>query len=173
MQPTNTEYAWAAGIFEGEGTIGWNKTRHYPNLGLITTDEDVIDRFHEIVQAGHVYKNRKITGLGSKQQYIWNAGSIGDVRHVAKTVLLPWMGRRRRARLLEVLDLFNTSPIVRKPRSANRTHCPQGHPYDEANTHIDPRGHRHCRECNRRAQNPHYETRQHPYVSKPRQKVAA
>jgi hypothetical protein len=27
--------------------------------------------------------------------------------------------------------------------------CPQGHPYDEENTHIDPRGARRCRACNR------------------------
>lgn len=30
---------------------------------------------------------------------------------------------------------------------ALRTHCPQGHPYDEANTYINPRGARECRTC--------------------------
>ena len=30
---------------------------------------------------------------------------------------------------------------------ANRTHCPQGHPYDEANTYWTPTGHRECRAC--------------------------
>ena len=29
------------------------------------------------------------------------------------------------------------------------THCPQGHPYDEANTHIRANGWRDCRACNR------------------------
>jgi hypothetical protein len=29
------------------------------------------------------------------------------------------------------------------------THCPQGHPYDEANTYRAPRGHRMCRTCQR------------------------
>ncbi len=28
-----------------------------------------------------------------------------------------------------------------------RTHCPQGHPYDEANTYISPKGYRNCRRC--------------------------
>ena len=32
---------------------------------------------------------------------------------------------------------------------AAKTHCPQGHPYDEANTYIRPSGHRICRQCNR------------------------
>lgn len=30
---------------------------------------------------------------------------------------------------------------------ANKTHCPQGHPYDEANTHRTSDGRRMCREC--------------------------
>lgn len=29
-----------------------------------------------------------------------------------------------------------------------KTHCPQGHKYDEANTYVDRHGHRHCRRCN-------------------------
>ena len=34
---------------------------------------------------------------------------------------------------------------------AAKTHCPDGHPYDAANTYMW-RGHRHCRECSRRRQ---------------------
>lgn len=36
-------------------------------------------------------------------------------------------------------------------RSANadKTHCPRGHPYNEANTYIDPSGRRRCRTCRR------------------------
>jgi hypothetical protein len=34
---------------------------------------------------------------------------------------------------------------------ANATHCPSGHPYDEANTYRNPRnGNRQCRICRRR-----------------------
>lgn len=31
----------------------------------------------------------------------------------------------------------------------DRSHCRKGHPYDAANTWIDPRHHRRCRECSR------------------------
>ena len=31
--------------------------------------------------------------------------------------------------------------------NARKTHCPQGHLYDEINTHVTPRGTRSCREC--------------------------
>jgi hypothetical protein len=34
---------------------------------------------------------------------------------------------------------------------AKRTHCPQGHPYDEANTYVSPNGRRNCRICARAA----------------------
>ena len=38
---------------------------------------------------------------------------------------------------------------------ADKTHCPQGHPYDEVNTYRytrkDGRTERHCRECTRQA----------------------
>ena len=34
-------------------------------------------------------------------------------------------------------------------KAARATHCPQGHPYDEANTRITPQGWRACRECAR------------------------
>lgn len=33
---------------------------------------------------------------------------------------------------------------------SKKDHCPQGHPYDEANTYLRPStGHRECRQCNR------------------------
>jgi hypothetical protein len=34
-------------------------------------------------------------------------------------------------------------------QSLNKTHCPVGHPYDEANTWISSDGGRHCRACQR------------------------
>ena len=34
---------------------------------------------------------------------------------------------------------------------ARKTHCPQGHAYDEDNTYVSPRGGRGCAECRRAA----------------------
>ena len=34
-------------------------------------------------------------------------------------------------------------------RASAATHCPHGHPYDEANTYRDPRGWLRCRTCKR------------------------
>jgi len=35
--------------------------------------------------------------------------------------------------------------------NAKKTHCPQGHPYDETNTHVKSDGARGCRECARQS----------------------
>lgn len=39
--------------------------------------------------------------------------------------------------------------LLRGVGPASRTHCPQGHPYDEANTYRKPNGNRECRICQR------------------------
>ncbi len=39
--------------------------------------------------------------------------------------------------------------VLRGDATRRKTHCPQGHPYDEANTYVDPRGSQRCIECRR------------------------
>lgn len=39
------------------------------------------------------------------------------------------------------------SPAAPSTLNANKTHCPKGHPYDEANTLYQSRGKRACRSC--------------------------
>ena len=48
---------------------------------------------------------------------------------------------------LEPTKLTNLANSHNAP--ANRTHCPQDHPYDEVNTYHRPTGGRSCRACNR------------------------
>lgn len=38
-------------------------------------------------------------------------------------------------------------PEIMRQRQLDKTHCPKGHPYDETNTYITPRGKRDCRLC--------------------------
>ena len=64
---TETEIAWAAGLFEGEGSIGFRGGSRgyvyaYLNLQLRSTDQDVVYRFHQIISEGNVngpYVNSK------------------------------------------------------------------------------------------------------------------
>lgn len=44
-----------------------------------------------------------------------------------------------------------TRAVNNQRKGAGLTHCRNGHPYDEVNTHLDTRGWRTCRACNREA----------------------
>lgn len=52
----------------------------------------------------------------------------------------------------------NSADMVAKGRcrsganSKSKTHCPAGHPYDETNTYVTPKGKRMCRTCRRAAE---------------------
>lgn len=50
---------------------------------------------------------------------------------------------------LEAVTQYENSMRGTCPTAMNRrkTHCPAGHAYDEANTHVDAKGGRHCRAC--------------------------
>lgn len=50
-------------------------------------------------------------------------------------------------------DSDNVADAIRNGRHphVNKTHCNEGHPYDETNTYYDARGHRSCKECGRAA----------------------
>jgi hypothetical protein len=88
------EIAWAAGLFEGEGTITQNSG--VVNLRVTSTDGDVLDRFAEVVGAGKVYGSYVYTrpdGCKRKPFYVWvcQGSAIEDVVRM----LVIWLSPRR------------------------------------------------------------------------------
>jgi HNH endonuclease len=55
--------------------------------------------------------------------------------------------RIRRCVNVDHLRLLSNVDNARDNGHARRTQCPKGHPYDEVNTYVDPKGHRRCRRC--------------------------
>jgi hypothetical protein len=99
---TEAEWAWAAGLFEGEGSIILGKTRYrQPALWLRTTDRDVLERFAQIVGAGYITECA-LRECHTKQQYSWSIGSRAEVRRILLQ-MRPWFGVRRGAKADEVL----------------------------------------------------------------------
>lgn len=96
-----TDVAWAAGLFEGEGTITLNGKQLSPRLKLSMTDFDVVRRFAKIVRVGHlcpwIDDNPK-----HLPQLCWYTGRK---KHVAEVLnlLSPYFGKRRRKRARIVL----------------------------------------------------------------------
>ena len=148
---TITDLAWAAGLFEGEGcfnvyTRKSGKQQVQMRLGM--TDEDVVVRFKSIVGCGTV-RGPIFRRPDEKPMWDWCIYEAVQVRRLID-VFMPWLGNRRRAKALEVLE---KAAFIRVAAGI-RTHCPQGHPYSGDNLVVERVGPakashlgRRCRVC--------------------------
>lgn len=151
MTPTDDQRAWAAGFFDGEGCFYSGKGGRSV-VTISQVDREVLDRFHAIVQCGNVYgpqfakKNQN-----QKPFYAWRCSSRADFDHVVY-LLWPWLGTVKRKDAERVAALAGPGGNAQ----SRKTHCPQGHPYDETNTrwvrasrHATELTGRQCRACHR------------------------
>lgn len=104
------EIAWAAGFFEGEGSI--TECRGRLRAQLKNTDVEVIDRFAAIVGVGVVYgpyRRRSTDGFRRKPAWLWVAEEHDALDALA--LLGPWLSGRRLARALELTGIsFGPTP---------------------------------------------------------------
>lgn len=82
-------------------------------LGM--TDRDVVEKFWEIVNCGHLYVRDNLAPPSVKTQFIWSVGSRKDVIQVLESIL-PWLGERRSAKAKEALLYFKNNPPMKKGR---------------------------------------------------------
>lgn len=110
--------AWAAGLFEGEGTFS-TRLSGKVDRGLIAkvkmSDEDAVRRFYKIIRVGNV--TGPYTIPKKKPVWIWQTGSFEGVQ-LTIALLWEWLCSRRRSRAKELLILFHQreSNLVRKPK---------------------------------------------------------
>lgn len=104
--------AWAAGLFEGEGSFGLKSSR-YPVASLGMTDEDVVRRFHDVVGVGQVYgpfnHGRQAENPTYKPHWQWQIQSFEGVQFLAG-MFWPWLGFRRKEKVTEVLTTYRNHP---------------------------------------------------------------
>jgi hypothetical protein len=90
------ELAWAAGLFEGSGTIVPNGTLPVLRIGL--TDRGVLERFHKIVGVGKIYgPYTKGYRDGYKRKPTWVWLCQGQRARDLFDALAPWLSARRLA----------------------------------------------------------------------------
>lgn len=89
--------AWAAGLFEGEGSISANG-----RMRIKMTDRDVLILFRLVVQCGTVHGPYQPSGLGKKLVYEWTVQGKDAFDLMADFQL--FMGERRSKRIIEVLE---------------------------------------------------------------------
>lgn len=96
---SDTEAAWLAGLFEGEGNIQYrgNSVR----LTIQMTDQDVITKVCDLT---HGRKPRAYNRADyDKTTWYWSVGWRPDVEELLLS-MLPWFGARRRAKALGALE---------------------------------------------------------------------
>ncbi len=95
--------AWAAGLFEGEGTV-FSSSLDSPRIALAITDEDVIRKFAQIV--GGTVNGPHTSGThGNKPIYNWQCGKVYEVQRILRE-FWPYLGDRRRARIADVFSVY-------------------------------------------------------------------
>lgn len=105
IEPYYAETAWAAGFFEGEGTVRVKNDRgvYRGAMSVINSDLDVLQRFAEWAGCGTIYDYKSISPLSKKPLFRWEANAEGDIRRMIGELLI-FMGARRAAKMIEVLD---------------------------------------------------------------------
>lgn len=112
--PRSIQLAWAAGIFDGEGTITDDRRhgRPIPTLGLTMTDEDTVRTFHEVVLCGGVGGPYSPKG-GRSHTWRWSTARSDDVGAVLMT-FYPLMSLRRQERIRTALTDWRHRPPSRR-----------------------------------------------------------
>ena len=104
---TSEELAWAAGFFEGEGSVSIQRDKRrphhpgYPVAQISNTDKEILDRFSLIIGVGSI-TGPKIRGT-NKPIWFWQATASNF--YVAVEMLYPRLGTRRRSRIDEVRQI--------------------------------------------------------------------
>jgi hypothetical protein len=99
----NITTEWLAGLFEGEGSIYFDKSNKQWRMKLKMTDEDVVTRFHEGAGVGKVYYEPHKT---FKPTWNWVLFRKAEVKAFLIR-LLPLLGNRRACKTLDALDYFD------------------------------------------------------------------
>lgn len=95
---------WAAGLFEGEGTIAIDireEKYFYTRVAISMTDEEEIREFARIVGVGNVTTHASKEGY--KQMWYWQVSRVSELKVFIEKIV-PWLGERRRAKLFACLD---------------------------------------------------------------------
>lgn len=102
-----TDIAWFAGLFEGEGCVGYYVDKRNPNTGSVrlqieSTDKDIIDRIKNMF-GGKIWINTAPSKPKHyKPSWRWGVSSKKEVAYIIGLMYF-YLGNRRQERCDEVL----------------------------------------------------------------------
>lgn len=139
-KPSEIDWAWFAGIFEGEGSITFTG-KNSVELRISMTDEDVVERCYEIAGGRFYREQTRSDRNGHKPVFRWKLQVANEVIAVLDRIE-PYLGNRRWMKTQEAR--------VRLVRVRRPGYCKQGHLMGGDNLYVAPgSGHTGCRQCGR------------------------
>ena len=126
MDSFELDVAWAAGLFEGEGSFEVQKqAKSSCRAGISSTDLDVLKRFHRIVRVGSIRLHKRANYKSSvKPAWYWRTRSRAECITII-FLFAPFLGERRRARADLCLEI-----MTRRISARTCEHC--GEPFAPA-----------------------------------------
>jgi hypothetical protein len=109
---SEAEIAWAAGLFEGEGTIAAKRGKgmaHRYQAAVIMTDKDVLERFAATVGMGKFYGPYQPTNQKAKPIWRWMTTRNREIAELCE-LIGPWLGARRSARFEHAIADIRANP---------------------------------------------------------------
>jgi hypothetical protein len=102
------DFAWAAGVLEGEGCflLVNDRGRRRPTVRVSMTDQDIILRLRTILGVGTIVSKRPPSLLPQyKDRYVLSIDS-GPAAYYVMVAVFEWMGERRQAKILEICQAW-------------------------------------------------------------------
>lgn len=121
---TRENLAWVAGLFEGEGWMGWRRSASkgpHLELRLGMTDEDIIKRLATTLAVGNVFgPNRKFAPDGREIKPNWVFYASGKIAYAIAVAILPQLGVRRTQQVRTAIQSWLDTPERRRHLTADQ-----------------------------------------------------
>lgn len=146
-----TELAWAAGFFDGEGSFSTNKG--YITAHVTQADDlPILKRFHRAVGIGRIYGPYQRQARW-KPFAKWQAIATHEVDELFR-LLSPYLSPVKK-RQYRTVKAKARRPAFARPNYVPPTHCSRGHKFTKENTgsHLRANGktNRYCKKCHHEA----------------------
>ena len=110
---TSEDIAWVAGIFEADGSLYVDKNGKggtaFPCLAIGMTDEDTIQKLKTTIGVGDVQGPYPGATDNRKPYWRYRLRNKDAVEKLCE-LMLPWLSKRRTAKVHEILHFIDMSP---------------------------------------------------------------
>ena len=101
---TDAEWAWVAGIIEGEGHLSLMfKPFTHLEIRVGMTDMDVVEKLQKYTGFGKIYINNRLPPR--KTLFDWRVGKAKNTKYILENIL-PWLGERRGKKARDMLAVI-------------------------------------------------------------------